>query len=234
MKDKIIYILEFIIGLLILICFQDYALNVISNFGINLNNYSNNIVMIIIFVIQVLLCFILCFIYKGNIRQNGHSFKLHFFKNLLYSILVLAVMIVVMNISIYFIKYIANMFGVKIVESVKFNVLEKNISLNYIINLIRFAFLIPFSYIVVYILGVERLFRKNGTKIIMSGFIWACIEAYNYGSSFLNIFFNILPTFMLGVFLSYIYSRNRNIWYSIFVYGLYLLFSPLLSGYLGW
>lgn len=234
MKDKIICFIEFIIGILILVCFQDYALNVIGNFGINLNNYSENIVMIVMVLIQVILCAILYFIYKNSIKQNGHSFKIHFLKNLLYSILILAVMTVVMNIGDFFIKYIANMFGVSIVEKAKFNVMQSELSLNYIIDLIKFAILIPFSTVVVYILGTERLFKKNGTKIIMSGLIWALVESLNFTPNLLNIFFNVLPTFMLGVFLSYIYSRNKNIWYPIIIFGLYLLFSPLLIGYLGW
>jgi len=233
-KDKIIYFIEFIVGLLILVFFQEYALNVIGNFGINLNNFSAQIVSIVIFGIQVLLCAILYFIYKGSIKQNGNGFKNHFLKNLLYAVLILAVMTVVMNIAIYFIKYVANMFGVSIVGELKFNILQKDISLDYIINLIKYAILIPFSSVVVYVLGIERLFRKNGTKILMSGFIWAIIEAFNYTPSLINMFFNVLPTFILGVFLSYIYSRNKNIWYPIVIYGLYLLFSPLLIGYLGW
>ena len=234
MKDKIICFIEFIIGLVVLVCFQDYALNVISNFGVNLSNYSENYVMIITILIQVALCAMLYFIYKNSIKQNGHSFKIHFLKNLLYSILMLAVMTVVMNISAFFIKYIANMFGITIIEKAKFNIMQNELSLKYIVELIKFAVLIPFSSIVVYVLGSERLFRKNGTKILMSGLIWALVESLNFTPNLLNMFFNVLPTFILGVFLSYIYSRNKNIWYPIIIFGLYLLFSPLLIGYLGW
>ena len=234
MRDKIIYFLEFIGGLLILLFFQNYALNVLGNFGINLNNFSTNIVMIVFFLIQVLLCVILYFIYKGMIKQNGNAFKNHFLKNLLYSLLILAVMTVVMNIASYFINYVANMFGITVYEEIKFNILQTNISLEYILNLIKFAILIPFSSVVVYVLSVERLFRKSGVKIIMSGLIWSLIEAFNFTPNLLNMFFNVLSTFILGVFLSYIYSRNKNIWYPIVIYGLYLLFSPLLIGYLGW
>jgi len=233
-KDKIICFIEFIIGLVVLVCFQDYALNVISNFGVNLSNYSENYVMIITILIQVALCAMLYFIYKNSIKQNGHSFKIHFLKNLLYSILMLAVMTVVMNISAFFIKYIANMFGITIIEKAKFNIMQNELSLKYIVELIKFAVLIPFSSIVVYVLGSERLFRKNGTKILMSGLIWALVESLNFTPNLLNMFFNVLPTFILGVFLSYIYSRNKNIWYPIIIFGLYLLFSPLLIGYLGW
>lgn len=234
MKDKIIYFIEFIIGLVVLVCFQDYALNVISNFGVNLSNYSENYVMIITILIQVALCAMLYFIYKNSIKQNGHSFKIHFLKNLLYTILILAVMTVVMNISAFFIKYIANMFGITIIEKAKFNIMQNELSLKYIVELIKFAVLIPFSSVVVYVLGSERLFRKNGTKILMSGLIWALVESLNFTPNLLNMFFNVLPTFILGVFLSYIYSRNKNIWYPIIIFGLYLLFSPLLIGYLGW
>ena len=234
MRDKIIYFIEFIIGLLILLCFQDYILNVIGNFGINLGNYNNITIISIMFGIQFILCAILYFIYKSNIKQNGHTFKNHFFKNLLYSVLILAVMTIVMNISVYFIKYIANMFEISIVEKEQFNVLQNKLTLQYVFDLIKFAILIPFSSVVVYILGIERLFRKNGTKIIMSGLIWSIFESLNFAPSLLNIFFNVLPTFILGVFLSYIYSRNKNVWYPIIIYGLYLLFSPLLIGYLGW
>jgi len=233
-KDKIICFIEFIIGLVVLVCFQDYALNVISNFGVNLSNYSENYVMIITILIQVALCAMLYFIYKNSIKQNGHSFKIHFLKNLLYSILMLAVMTVVMNISAFFIKYIANMFGITIIEKAKFNIMQNELSLKYIVELIKFAVLIPFSSVVVYVLGSERLFRKNGTKILMSGLIWALVESLNFTPNLLNMFFNVLPTFILGVFLSYIYSRNKNIWYPIIIFGLYLLFSPLLIGYLGW
>lgn len=234
MRDKVICFIEFVVGLVILMFFQEYALNVLGNFGINLNNYSNDIVMIVIFVIQILLCAILYFIYKSSIKQNGHGFKNHFLKNLLYSILILAVMTVVMNIGIFFIKYIANMFGVSVVEKMKFNVLQSNLSLSYVLNLVKFAILIPFSSVVVYVLGVERLFRKSGTKIVMGGLIWAVVESLNWTPNLLNMLFNSLPTFILGLFLSYIYSRNKNIWYPIIIYGLYLLFSPLLIGYLGW
>lgn len=234
MRDKIICFLEFVIGLLILVCFQEYALNVIDNFGVNLSNYSEKVIMIVMFLIQILLCAILYFIYKSCIKQNGHGFKNHFLKNLLYSILILAIMTIVMNISIYFIKYIANMFSVSIIEKEKFNILQKELSLKYIIDLTKYAILIPFSSVIVYILSIERLFRKNGTKILMSGLIWALVESLSYTSNLLNMFFNVLPTFILGVFLSYIYSRNKNIWYPIIIFGLYLLFSPLLIGYLGW
>jgi len=234
MKDKIIYFLEFAVSLAILLFFQEYTLNVLGNFGIDLNRFSSEVITLIIFGIQVLLCVILYFIYKSSIKQNGHSFKIHLLKNLLYTLLILAVMTVVMNIAIYFIKYIANMFGVTLIEKEFFNVIQNTISIDYIVNLIKYAVLIPFSYVVVYVLGIERLFRKNGVKILMSGLIWAVVEAFNYSPSLINVFFNVLPTLILGVFLSYIYSRNKNIWYPIVIYGLYLLFSPLLIGYLGW
>jgi len=234
MKDKIIYFLEFAVSLAILLFFQEYTLNVLGNFGIDLNRFSSEVITLIIFGIQVLLCVILYFIYKSSIKQNGHSFKIHLLKNLLYTLLILAVMTVVMNIAIYFIKYIANMFGVTLIEKEFFNVIQNTISIDYIVNLIKYAVLIPFSYVVVYVLGIERLFRKNGVKILMSGLIWAVVEAFNYSPSLINVFFNVLPTLILGVFLSYIYSRNKNIWYPIIIFGLYLLFSPLLIGYLGW
>lgn len=234
MKDKIICFLEFAISVLILLFFQDYTLNVIGNFGINLNNFSNDILILIMVGIQILLCGILYFVYKSSIKQNGNSFKNHFLKNLLYAILILAVMTVVMNISTYFIKYIANMFGVSIKESETFNILQEKLSLDYVVNLIKYAILIPFSYTIVYILGVERLFKKTGVKIVMSALIWAIIESINFYPNILSMFFNALPTFILGIFLAYIYSRNKNIWYPIIIYGLYLLFSPLLIGYLGW
>ena len=234
MKDKIIYFLEFIVSLLILLFFQKYTINVLNNFGINLNQFSDVVGILIMFGIQVLLCVILYFIYKGSIKQDGHSFKLHLLKNLLYTLLILAIMTVVMNIAIYFIKYIGNMFGVTLYEKEMFNVIENTISIDYVVNLLRYAFLIPFSYVSVYVLGVERLFRKNGVKILMGGLIWSVIESFNYTPEFLNLFFNVLPSFILGIFLSYIYSRNKNIWFPIVIYGLYLLFSPLLIGYLGW
>jgi len=233
-RDKIIFFLEFIVSLVFLMFFQDYFVNVLNNFGINLNQFSDLMFLLIMFGIQIILCIILYFIYKGNIKQHGHSFKNHFLKNLLYSLLILAVMTVVMSIANYFIKYVANMFKVSVDNNINFNVLQKNISINYLINLLRYAFLVPFSYTIVYILGVERLFRKSGIKIIMSGLIWAVITSINYIPSLINMFFNSLSTFILGMFLAYIYSRNKNIWYPIVIYGLYLLFAPLLIGYLGW
>ena len=234
MKDKIIYFLEFIVSLVLLVFFQEYALNVIKNFGINLEEYTADTIKIIFFLIQVLLCVILYFIYKGTIKSGGNSFKHNFLKNLLYSVLILAIMTVVMNIFNYFIKYIAGMFKVTIVEKEYFNVMSSTLSVNYVLDLVKYACLMPFSYCVVYLLGCERLFNSNGAKIIMSGAIWAVVEAFNYGPSLLSMFFNVLPTFILGVFLSYIYSRNKNIWYPIIVFALYLIFSPLLMGYLGW
>ncbi len=234
MKDKIIYVLEFIVSLIILVFFQEYSLKVLSNFGINFSNYSSDVKDIVLFIIQFVLCIILYFIYKGTIKGNKEGFTKNFFKNLLYSLLILLIMTVVMNIAIYFIKYIASMFNVTVVEKTYFNVLNNNLSLKYILDLIKYAVLIPFSYCAVYILCAERMFKSNGTKVLMSGFIWALVEAYNYAPTFLNMFFNVLPTFILGVFLSYIYSRNKNIWYPILVLSLYLLFAPLLIGYLRW
>ncbi len=63
MRDKIIYFIEFIVGILILLFFQDYTLNVIDNFGINLSNYSNQTIVIIMFGIQVVLCAILYYLF---------------------------------------------------------------------------------------------------------------------------------------------------------------------------
>lgn len=234
MKDKIIYFLEFIVSLILLVFFQDYALNVVNNFGIDLSGYSSDVIKIVLFLIQVLLCIILYYIYKGSIKSRGREFKTNLLKNLLYSLLILAIMIVVMNIFNYFITYIANMFKVTIVEKEYFNVLSKDLSLNYVLDLFKYACLMPFSYCLVYILGSERLFKGNGVKIIMSGLIWAVIESFNYGPTILSCVFNALPTFILGVFLSYIYSRNKNICYPIVVYALYLVFSPLLMGYFSW
>lgn len=234
MKDKIICYLEFGVSLILLIFFQDYALKVINNFGIDLSEYSNTIINLVMFGIQALLCVILYFIYKSSIKSSRSGFKNHLLKNLLYAVLILAVMTVVINIANYFIKYIASMFDVTINTPELFNVMQSEISLNYVINLVRYAVLIPFSYCVVYILGVDKIVRKNGTMIILSGLIWAIVESFNYAPNLLNMFFNVLPTFILGVFLSYIYSRNKNIWYPIIVFALYLLFSPLLIGYLRW
>ena len=104
MKDKIIYFLEFIVSLVMLVFFQDYALNVIGNFGIDLSAYSTDTVRIVLFLIQVLLCVILYFIYKGSIKSSRNGFKNNILKNLLYAVLILAIMTVVMNIFNYFIK----------------------------------------------------------------------------------------------------------------------------------
>ena len=86
-----------------------------------------------------------------------------------------------------------------------------------------------FCFVAVIIALLNIFFYGSVSKSIKS-----VIESFNYTPEFLNLFFNVLPTFVLGVFLSYIYSRNKNIWFPIVIYGLYLLFSPLLIGYLGW
>ena len=231
MSKKFIKILKAFASIFLLIVFEIYFYKILSIIGININDYSNYTKSIIDLVAKLVLSIIIYFIYKKdfhNRRSSNNVFKM---------ILILFISVIgltfIMYLLSYVINYLGDLFKINIISHEYYNILDKKIDKDLLINLTSNYILTPFLYTSIIILGVDKLIRRNDIYILLSGILASIIYSFKLNGTLLYSIINSLDIFIIFILLSMFYKKFNSIWFTIFLYSLYLISNGIILNYLG-
>ena len=231
MSKKFIKILKAIASIFLLIVFEIYFYKILSIIGININDYSNYTKSIIDLVAKLVLSIIIYFIYKKdfhNRRSSNNVFKM---------ILILFISVIgltfIMYLLSYVINYLGDLFKINFISHEYYNILDKKIDKDLLINLTSNYILTPFLYTSIIILGVDKLIRRNDIYILLSGILASIIYSFKLNGTLLYSIINSLDIFIIFILLSMFYKKFNSIWFTIFLYSLYLISNGIILNYLG-
>ena len=101
-------------------------------------------------------------------------------------------------------------------------------------KIIKDYIITPFIYCSIILLSVDKICRRNDTFILLSGLLASICHALTLSGTLTYVIINSLNTFLIFVILSIMYRKSNNIWFSIILYGLYLMSNLLILKYIGW
>lgn len=232
MKKKIIGVLSTILSICILLYSESFIYKLISIIGINLDNYSNLVNIIINAIIKLIMCFVIYLIYKKDFKKRYSSYNI--IKRILLFIIYLVLLVVVMCTSKYIIDFIGDIFSVTIIEKEFYNIFDKTLNINLIIKIISDYLIVPFLYCTIILLGTEKLCKHRETFIIFSGLIASIIYAFSLNGTLIYVIINSLYSFILFAILAFIYKKENSLWMIILLYSFYLISNNIIINYLGW
>src|SRR5574344_487315 len=227
MKSFLAYLFKFILSAAILLFAEKYFMALLSMMGINVSNLSNFSQVLINFILYLLIAFMLFIIYREEIKSDLDRFKHKFSKNLVYSIMAFAILIVLVLIVDYLAKVIGKNLNVIYNPIVYYNPFNETLNLTNIINFMTIYILKPFIYVVTFVLGIGNLFN-NKSAIILSGIAYGAFIGYGMSGSITYLIINLVVSFVIFTFLGYLYDKNDNIMFSLMPYIFYLVFAGLL------
>ena len=115
-----------------------------------------------------------------------------------------------------------------------YNIFDKRLDIYLIIKIIKDYMITPFLYCSIIFLSIDKLTRRDDTFTLLSGLLASICYALTLRGTVTYIIINSLSTFLLFSLLAILYKKNNSIWFSIILYGLYLISSGVIIKYIGW
>ena len=143
-------------------------------------------------------------------------------------------LVFVMYLFNYVINYLGDIFKVKIIHNSFYNIFDKRLDIYLIIKIIKDYIITPFLYCSIIFLSIDKLTRRDDTFTLLSGLLASICYALTLRGTVIYIIINSLSTFLLFSLLAILYKKNNSIWFSIILYGLYLISSGVIIKYIGW
>ena len=232
MNKKLSGIIGIILSILLLVYFEPYTYKLLSLLNINIYDYSNTVRMIIDIVIKLVMCFIIYLLYKKDFKHSRKDSNI--FKNVLIMLVSLICLVLVMYLFNYVVNYLGDIFNVKIIENNFYNIFDKKLDIYLVIKIIKDYIITPFIYCSIILLSVDKICRRNDTFILLSGLLASICHALTLSGTLTYVIINSLSTFILFIILSLLYRKSNSIWFSIVLYGLYLVSNIIILKYIGW
>lgn len=234
MKKSFANFIKLALGILILIFTEKYFFMLLSLLGINIVVASNITKSLINLLMYLLIAVMVSLIYKAEIKSAFSKFKRKTASNLLYCLIAFLVIFIVIVITNYICKSIANSFKLAYYGINYLSIFNKEFNLDLMLIIIKQILLIPFIYVVVFVLGSSLLFDGK-LSIFFSGLFYASFVAFtNYSAlGWGSIIINVIPRFLLFACLAYINKKNNNIAISIITYMIFILLSGFLITKIG-
>ena len=231
MNKKIGTILKLLISILILLFFEIGVFKVFDLTRVDVNKFSNTVINIIKVSIKLVMSIIIYFLYKKDFHKRKTNKNI--FKNIILLIISLIIITVIMSLFDYITTYLCDVFKINKLNITTYNIFNKKINLDLIINFFSDYVFIPFIYISTIILGVSKVIKRSDIYILLSGLVALILYGLNLDGTVLFIILNSLNVFLLFGILAFLYKRFNNIWYIITLYSLYLLSGNIIINYLG-
>jgi len=178
------------------------------------------------------MCILIYFIYKKDLKKRYSNNNI--IRDTLFIVIYLICLVLIMCIFKYIITFIGDIFNINIIKEEYYNIFNKTLDINLVIELISNYVIKPFLYCTIILLGSNRLCKHNNTFIIFSGIVASIVYAFTINGTLGYVILNSLYMFMLFSILAFIYKRENSIWMSIILYGLYLISNNIIINYLGW
>jgi len=232
MNKKLSGIIGTILSIIILIYFENTIYKLINILGINLNNFSSIINMILNLVIKIIMCILIYYIYKKDLKKRYSNNNL--IRDGLFLLIYLIILIIIMYIFRYAIGFIGDIFDINIIKEEYYNIFNKTLNVSLVIKIINDYLIVPYLYCSIILLGSNKLCKHNNTFILFSGLIASIVYAFTISGTLGYVIMNSIYMFVLFGILAFIYKRENSIWMSILLYGSYLVSNNIIINYLGW
>lgn len=232
MIKKLSGILGIILSIIVVVYFESFAYKVLNLIGININNYSNVIGMIINITIKLIMCFIVYIIFKREHRSRRSK------DNLIRTIFIFIISLVSIVIGMYLFSYVVNfigdIFNIEVLEMNFYNIFNKKLDFSLILKIFNDYIINPYLYCTIIILSADKLTRRTDTCIVLSGLIASIIYALSLSGTLGFVIVNSLNMFLLFSILTFIYKKHFSIYFVITLYSFYLISNIFILNYLGW
>lgn len=232
MKKKLSGLLNIILSIIVVVYFESLAYKILNLIGININNYSNIIRMIINLLIKLIMCFIIYIIFKREHRGRRGNDNL--IKTIFVFVICLISVVVGMYLFGYVVNFIGDIFNIEVIESNFYNIFNKRLNFALIIKIINDYVINPYLYCTIIILSADKLTRRTDTCIVLSGLLAGIIYALSLSGTLGFVIINSLNMFLLFSILTFIYKKHFSIYFIITLYGFYLISNMFILNYIGW
>lgn len=232
MRKKLSGLLGIILSIIIVVYFESIAYKILNLIGINVNNYSNIIRLIINVAIKLIMCFIIYIIFKRDHRSRRTK------DNLIRTIFVFIVSLIAVVIGMYLFSYAVNfigdIFNIEVLEMSFYNIFNKKLDFSLIVKIINDYIINPYLYCTIIILSADKLTRRTDTCIVLSGLLASIIYALSLSGTLGFVIINSLNMFLLFGILAFIYKKHFSIYFVITLYSFYLISNIFILNYIGW
>lgn len=231
MNKKLSGVIGIVLSILLLVYFNTYFYKLLSLLNININNYSTLVRNIIDLVVNIILCVLIYLLYRKDFK---HKRKDNIFKTIIILLVSVIGLVLIMYLFSYVINYLGDIFNVSIKKNNFYNIFDKKLDIYLGIRIVKDYIIYPFIICSIILLSVDKIARRNDTYIILCGLLASVCNALTLSGNITYVIINSLNTFLIFVILSIMYRKSNNIWFSIILYGLYLMCNLLILKYIGW
>ena len=232
MIKKLSGILGIILSIIVVVYFESFAYKVLNLIGINVNNYSNVIGMIINITIKLIMCFIVYIIFKREHRSR--RLKDNLIRTIFIFIISLVSIVIGMYLFSYVVNFIGDIFNIEVLEMNFYNIFNKKLDFSLIMKIINDYIINPYLYCTIIILSADKLTRRTDTCMVLSGLIASIIYALSLSGTLGFVIVNSLNMFLLFGILAFIYKKHFSIYFVITLYSFYLISNVFILNYIGW
>ncbi len=229
MSRTLIKLFKLIISIIIITFAEKYFFDILSLIKVDIKSLTFIGKEIAVLILYILIFIGVYFLYKKEINNDFSRYKRNIFPNILMAIVFFVVLTLILAITDYVSKTLATSFHVNYIGIPNVDIFHKKLDVNLIFYILKYILIIPFTKVIVYVVGIKEIFSSKNKALFFSGLLAAIIAGIQMSGSFINILFNVIPYFILYIFLTYIYVKNNtNIWYSLITFWLYTLFASML------
>ena len=219
MKERTIEFLKFIVCLCLFLFIGNIASLLMKIIGININEFKDKDKVIYQFTMSLIMFIVLFTIYFKKIQNDYADIKKDLGKNIKKTIKLFLIFMIV--------KYIVSFISILIITllgydttsmtSVNQSMIEGLIKASPVLMLVSTAFLAPFYEEFLFRLGIGSVIKNKWLFIIISGTIFGLLHVFPLENG-MNLIVGIIQSISyvtMGIFLSYVYKKNNNIFDSI-------------------
>ena len=219
MKDRLVYAIKLIIGLVSFFSIGIITRFILSLFNINMSTLSDKNLLIIEVVISIIMFIILLLLYYKEIKEDFKLFKSDLSKNISYVVKMFIIFIIVKYvISIISLLILMGLgYDVYAINSVNQSTIESFIKISPILMTITCSFIGPFYEEVLFRMGMKKMIGKKYMFIISSGLLFGLLHIFPLSEG-ISLELGIIQSISyvtMGIFFAYVYEKNNNIFTTI-------------------
>ena len=232
MNKKLIGLIGIALSIILLVYFETFMYKVFGLIGLNISNYSNLVQILINLGIKLIMCFIIYLLFKKDFRSRRNREGV--LKTLLVFVVSLVSLVLGMYLFEYVIKFLGDIFNVKVLENNFYNIFNKKLDIHLIVKIVSDYLIVPYLYCSIIILSIDKLFRRETSSVIMSGILASIIHALSLSGTLGFVIINSLSIFILFGVFAFLFKKHYSIWFIIVLYSIYLVSNLFIINYLGW
>lgn len=223
MNKRVVGILQLLGSIGIVLLFHYLFPEVIKWLGIT--SKTGNLLECVKYLLMSLCIFI---VYRQNISSGRNKFS----KTMLNSLIItIACFIFLIFVTILLKKASYSLLNVNI--SYPFSdYLKQKMTLGTALGLIKNCLLIPYLLCMIFVLGISNVIRKSWPSAFVSGISYGVFYGIMLSTTFKAAFLSSIIPAIIFMLLTYLYKTNKNIWSTIIIYILYVLFGSLIINYI--